>query len=262
MWPTCRLVKCSYYNRSTKSSMSNAYAAQWFPLRTLSAFLCFLQPVNASCAPLSPCRERLHWTRGTTTINISRIPAREEDHVVVGHCQVGEVSWLFSLRLSAPENFSFSQKTHRRRKRKKKKKKLDAAAASGPADWLCDCILRPFGLFSFFLKSLRSHEPTVGRDLCFPRRILTLWVSKTTWGICVCREVQRWVGVCVEQKTACSAGSRVSCLGRGGGVSLNTPWQPFLFFLSKKNEQWTTQLKPWMSWSSQIQNVGQTALAT
>lgn len=45
--------------------------------------------------PHLPHSERLHWATGTTTINIPRVPAREEDHVGVLHGQVGELFLTF-----------------------------------------------------------------------------------------------------------------------------------------------------------------------
>lgn len=46
-------------------------------------------------SPPLPRSERLHWAIGTTTINIPRVPAREEDHVGVLHGQVGELFLIF-----------------------------------------------------------------------------------------------------------------------------------------------------------------------
>lgn len=54
------------------------------------------------CSSLS-CPERLHWTKGTTTINIPNVPAREEDRVVVIHGQVGELLGLLFSAFCARE---------------------------------------------------------------------------------------------------------------------------------------------------------------
>ena len=68
----------------------------------------FARLLNASSAPLSPCPERLHWTGGTTTINILKKSLRHRETTSIAlTAKLGNISCaiifiFFALRWKNP----------------------------------------------------------------------------------------------------------------------------------------------------------------
>lgn len=130
----------------------------------------------------------LYWTRGTTTINTSRVPAREE--VVVFRQVWGSFAavlfYYFFYAFCAPWK---TLKTDRKLGRR-----------GSPTTKFATFCSESCAHMMFFL-----HMGT-----------WTYLKVKTTYGLSVCCELQRRRATFSsgEQKTTCSAGSRVSCLAK------------------------------------------------
>lgn len=120
--------------------------------------------MNAALALLSPCPERLHWTRGTTTINTQRVPAGEENHVVVIHGQVWKLFRRLFMRLCCLKN-----------SKKNPTKKLHLKRQKPRLSWR---------LFFFFVLKVALIWIQSLTWLSFLRVDLKLWKRvKTAWGL-------------------------------------------------------------------------------